>query len=129
MLTTVKTQLQLDIEATDNDVLGVGQALHSAVGTMLKGYKRFWTRPADQILAEINADLPKTLAIMSANTATGNALNAQLDIINDARFPRRAITVLPAEWSFDSTTYVFTYTAPPVVVPDPPVVVEPELPE
>ncbi|MEY2655443.1 MAG: hypothetical protein RLZZ524_2471, partial [Pseudomonadota bacterium] len=73
------------------------------------------------VLADLHADLPKTLAIFSLNTQAALAVNALLDAVNDARFPTRAPAELPAYWSFDPATG-FAYTPPP---PEPETITEP----
>lgn len=96
----------------DSAALAGSDAAHHLATVLHTQWQAFWQRPADTVLADINADLSKTLAIFQLNTQASEAVNALLDAVNDPRFSNRAPTSLPTGWAFDGTA--FTYMPPPV---------------
>jgi len=95
----------------DSAALAGAEAAHHLATVLQTQWQAFWQRPAETVLADIEADLPKTLAIFQLNTQASEAVNALLDAVNDPRFPRRAPTRLPSYWSFDGAA--FAYNPPP----------------
>jgi hypothetical protein len=73
-------------------------------------YQIFWQRNADEILAELNANVARNLAIFELNTKAGKAVNELLDALGDERFSTRAPITMPANWSFENGA--FAYVAP-----------------
>jgi len=100
----------------DSAALAGAEAAHHLATVLQTQWQAFWQRPADTVLSDIAADLPKTLAIFQLNTQASEAVNALLDAVNDPRFTRRAPTSLPAYWSFNGTT--FDYNPPPPPEPE-----------
>jgi hypothetical protein len=100
----------------DSAALAGAEAAHHLATVLRTQWTGFWQRDPAIVLADIQADLPKTLAIFALNTQAAEAINALLDAISDPRFQRRAPTTLPAHWSFDGTAFSY----------DPPVIEDPE---
>jgi hypothetical protein len=106
----------------DKATLAAAEAANHLASVMQSGWTSFWQRDSAEVLADIAADLPKTLAIFALNTQAGGSVNALLDAINDEHFPARAPVDLPPYWSFNGTA--FEYSPPPAPEPEP----EPEQP-
>jgi len=96
----------------DSAALAGAEAAHHLASVMRSGWLAYWSRTSETILADMAADLPKTLAIFALNTQAGLAVNALLDAINDDRFANRAPISLPAYWNFDGSAFVYTPTPP-----------------
>jgi len=100
--------------------LAGAEAAHHLAGVLRSGWERYWQRSPETILAEMDDDLPNTLAIFTLNTQAGTAVNALLDALDDDRFTARAPVALPDGWAFDGTAFAFTPTAPaPPTEPEP----------
>lgn len=110
MIHKPSTQLEADIAFKDSLVLEAAEAAHHAVTVMQSVYDRFWTLPADRLLAVLNHDITSSLAVLQANTAIGTPCNASLDALDLAQFSKRAPNSMPDGWVFDGTE--FTYTNP-----------------
>jgi hypothetical protein len=100
----------------DKATLAAAEAANHLATVMRAGWAAFWQRDPAEVLTDIAADLPKTLAIFALNTQAGTSVNALLDAINDPRFPARAPVDLPPYWSFNGAA--FEYSPPPI--PEPP---------
>jgi len=96
--------------ALDAAALAGAEAAHHLATVLRTQSAAFWQRDPAVVLAEIESDLSKTLAIFALNMQASTAVNALLDAISDPRYPNRAPIDLPPYWSFDGS--VFTYTAP-----------------
>ena len=120
---TPKTQLEIDLADVDQDVLEIAQAAHHLAVVMDARNRRFWSFPTDRLLSVLNANVPRTLSIFSANTALGTATNTALDSLNTEMFPVRA-PVVPgrSDIVFDGTQFVFV----PPQEPEPEPQQEPE---
>lgn len=101
----------------DKVTLAAAEAANHLATVMRAGWVAFWQRDPAEVLADIAADIPKTLAIFALNTQAGTSVNALLDAINDPRFPARSPVDLPPYWSFNGTEFV--YTPPPAPEPEP----------
>jgi len=97
--------------------LAGAEAAHHLATVLQVQWQAFWNRAPENVQADIESNLPQTLAIFALNTQAATAVNALLDAVNDPRFTRRAPTTLPAHWSFDGDQ--FAYTAPPEPEPEP----------
>jgi endonuclease/exonuclease/phosphatase (EEP) superfamily protein YafD len=96
----------------DASALAGAEAAHHLATVLKTQWTGFWQRDPATVLADIEADLPKTLAIFALNTQAAEAINAILDAISDPRFTNRAPTTLPAHWSFDGEAFSYH---PPVI--------------
>ena len=81
-LLTPKTQLEQDLAAKDESVLRAAEATNHLAAVLKNENELFWSLPTDRLLAVLNHDVPTTLATFAANTATGNAINATLDLLH-----------------------------------------------
>lgn len=111
-LITEKTQLLQDQDATDQRISRVAEALNHLAVTLTSANTDFWSREPSRILGELNADVPRSLAIFQSNTATGIAVNAQLDIVAMAKFRVRAPVSMPPGYGFNPEQG-FTFTPEP----------------
>jgi hypothetical protein len=101
----------------DTAALAGAQAAHYLATVLRSQWSAFWSRDPATVLADLHADLPKTLTIFQLNTQAALAVNALLDAVNDERFPTRAPAELPQYWTF-SPEGGFAY-APPAPEPEP----------
>jgi len=88
------TELDRDLADLTSDILAGAEALNHTASILRDRHARFWAVPTDRLIAVLNADVPRTLAIFQANTATATALNAQLDALDLPQFPLRAPTTI-----------------------------------
>lgn len=117
-LLTPKTELEKDLLAKDESVIRCAEAAHHFASVLRNENELFWSLPTDRLLAVLNHDVPTTLATFEANTATGNALNATLDLLALPQFPNRApVTAGRTDIVFNGTA--FEYVAPPAPKPEP----------
>jgi hypothetical protein len=94
----------------DSATLAGAESAHHLATVIDTQWQAFWLRDTATVMAEIEGDLQKTLAIFALNSQAAQAVNALLDAVNDARFPRRAPDAMPAGWAFDGSQ--FTYQPP-----------------
>ena len=90
--------------------LAGAEATHFLASVLNTQYQIFWQRNADEILAELNANVARNLAIFELNTKAGVAVNELLNSLGDERFSTRAPTTMPANWIFENGA--FAYVAP-----------------
>jgi hypothetical protein len=62
--------------------LRVAEAINHAIQTQIGTNAEFWGRQTREILDELNADIPDSLALFSGNTTLALALNASQDALN-----------------------------------------------
>lgn len=91
----------------DTAALAGAEAAHHLASVLQTQWAAFWQRDPSTVLADIEADLPKTLAIFELNTQAATAINTLLDAVDDPRFANRAPTSLPANWSFDGLAFSY----------------------
>jgi len=109
------TDLDRDLADLTADILAGAAALHHAAATLHARHARFWGVPTERLLAVLNADIPRTMAIFQANTAMASAINAQLDALALPEFATRAPTTVGREdIEFDAEAGQFV-----VIVPEP----------
>jgi hypothetical protein len=102
----------------DSAALAGAEAAHHLATVLRVQWNAFWLRDPATVIADIEADLPKTLAIFALNTQAATAVNALLNAVNDPRFANRAPDELPANWTFNGTA--FAYSAPEPLAPEEP---------
>jgi hypothetical protein len=113
-----QTRLEKNTALTAADAVTLGEAIHHTVTIQREIFRRFWGRPAEEILEEVNSDPARYASMLGANTAIGVPNNAQLDALthNDPvlaqRFPNRAPVAMPVGWSFAPESG-FAYAAAP----------------
>jgi hypothetical protein len=88
--------------------LAGAEASHHLASVLRTQYQTFWQRDTAAILAELNADVARNVAIFQLNTQAGIAVNALLDALNDSRFSTRAPVEMPPSWGFEDGQFVFT---------------------
>jgi hypothetical protein len=91
------SDLDRDLADLTADILAGAAALHHAAATLHARHARFWSVPTDRLLAVLNADIARTLAVFQANTAMATAINAQLDALALPEFATRAPTTVGRE--------------------------------
>lgn len=96
----------------DSCSLRGAEAAHHFAAVIRNQYDAFWQRDVAVLLADLNADVTKTLAIFGLNTQAATAVNAMLDAIDDPRWPTRAPAAMPEGFSFDQQAGTFGYVAP-----------------
>lgn len=107
-LLTQRTQLETDLATIDQSVMRVGRALHRAVMQLKYEHARFWGVPDERLLAVLNHDVARTIAVFTANTTIGAALNAALDQLSLPDLPERApVEYGRADVVFDQQTGQF----------------------
>lgn len=112
MLFSAKSQLEQDLALIDELLLQSAEACNHLAAVLRNGNERFWGLPTERLLAVLNADVPRTLAIFSANTATASSINAQLDQLGE-EFPGRApVESGRADIVFDPQAGVFVLAEP-----------------
>lgn len=90
--------------------LAGAEAAHFFASVLNTQHQTFWQRNVDEILAELNANVARNLAIFELNTKAGKAVNELLDALGDERFSTRAPVTMPAYWIFENGA--FAYVAP-----------------
>ncbi len=112
-LLTSRTQLEIDLANNDESVTKAGRAIHHAALVLSNEYKAFWALPTDRLLALLNHNVPRSLAVFAANTTAGTSLNSILDLLGDPALHIR-VPVEPArtDITFDQGTMQFVYTPP-----------------
>ena len=118
---TPKTQLEKDLAEKDAGIIRAATALHYAGTVIAAENAQFWALPQERLLAVLNDNVERTLAMFAANSAAGNAINSLLDQLGNEAFSHRAPITMPANWSFENGA--FAYTEPQL---EPEVIVEPE---
>ena len=121
MLTTPKTQLQLDRDANDARVKRIATALHYVAGVMTHEHREYWSLSDDRLLAVLNDDVAVTFARNEANDKIANAINDALGALNDPELTHRAPTA-PGRSDIgfaDGAFFIIPPPPPPEPEPDP----------
>ena len=106
--TTDQDQLAKDILALDKGIVRVGEALNHAAAVIKREHKATWSLPDDRLLALLNANVQKTLAIAAAKDKAATEINSLLNQLNIARYTNRAPVGMGREdVRFDSTASRF----------------------
>ncbi len=103
--------------------LRVAEAVNYLITVQITENNAFWQRDVQEILAELNEDIPEALTTFQGNTALGNALNATISVLNvrdengNEIFPIRApVESGRSDIVFDGTAFVYV---PPEPGPEP----------
>lgn len=109
-LFTEKTQLQRDLDFKDSLILRALEAANHLAITLDQGYREFYALPPERVAAVLNADIPRSLAMMEGNTNLGVAANTALDAASYGTV--RAPVELPPHVSFNGSQFVVTSPVP-----------------
>lgn len=85
-----KTQAQADLEDLDGGILRVAEALNHAAAVLTAEHSKVWGLPDDRLLALLNANVSRTIAIAQAKDKAAQEINSLLNMLNLARFTNRA---------------------------------------
>jgi hypothetical protein len=107
---TPKTQLEKDLAEKDAGIIRAATALHYAGTVIAAENAQFWALPQDRLLAVLNDNVERTLAMFAANSAAANAINSLLDQIGNEALSHRAPTAMPEGYVFANGA--FAYVAP-----------------
>jgi len=101
-----KTQLEKDLADKDASIIRAATALHYAATVLEAENARFWSLPDARLLAVLNDNAERTLAMFAANEAAANAINALLDQVGDETLTHRApVAAGRSDILFDGTTF------------------------
>jgi hypothetical protein len=107
------SQAEQDLALLDNGILQVAEALNHAAARCKSAQGAVAGLPIDRFLAVLNADKPRTQAILDARARIGAAINAELDALGLDKYSNRAPVDLGVDGiSFDGQDWI--YTAPEV---------------
>jgi hypothetical protein len=98
--------------------LAGAEAAHFFASVLNTQHQTFWKRNVDEILAELNANVARNLAIFELNTKAGVAVNELLDSLGDDRFSNRAPVTMPANWSFENGAFAYAEPTPEIEAND-----------
>lgn len=105
-------QLAKDIVALDKGIVRVGEALNHAAAVLTREHKATWSLPDDRLLALLNANVQRTLAIAAAKDKAATELNNLLNQLNIAKFTNRAPVGFGREdVSYDAEAKLFVIIA------------------
>lgn len=107
---TPKTQLEKDLAEKDAGIIRAATALHYAGTVIAAENAQFWALPQDRLLAVLNDNVERTLAMFEANSAAANAINSLLEQIGNEALIHRVPTTMPEGYVFENG--VFAYVAP-----------------
>jgi hypothetical protein len=110
IMLTPKTQLEKDLAEKDAGIIRAATALHYAGTVIASENAKFWALPQDRLLAILNDNVERTLAMFAANSAAANAINSLLDQIGNEALSHRVPTSMPSNWVFENGA--FAYVAP-----------------
>lgn len=85
-----KTEAQADLEALDEGILRVAEALNHAAAVLTSEHSKVWGMPDERLLALLNASVPRTIAIAQAKDKAAAEINALLDALKLAKYSNRA---------------------------------------
>ena len=107
---TPKTQLEKDLAEKDAGIIRAATALHYAGTVIAAENAQFWALPQERLIAVLNDNAERTLAMFAANSAAANAINSLLNQIGDEALIHRVPTTMPPNWVFENGA--FAYVAP-----------------
>lgn len=114
-----KAQLEKDVAQLDAGILRAAEALNHAAGVLAREHNYIWSLPDDRLLALLNANVQRSIAIAQAKDKAAAEINSLLNQLNIARFTNRApIGFGRADVSFNQETQLFEIE--PVDQPVPP---------
>lgn len=101
------TQLDQDLLLLDNIIARTAEAAHHYAVVSSACNVEFWAIPIERLLPLLNADVPRSLAILTGNTELNTQVNASLVAVGDARFTSRApVTMGRSDISFNGTEFI-----------------------
>ena len=116
---TPKTQLEKDLAEKDATIIRAATALHYAATVLEAENTRFWALPDARLLAVLNDNAERTLAMFAANEAAANAINALLDQVADETLTHRApVSAGRSDIQFDGTTFTIAPKPEPAPTQD-----------
>jgi hypothetical protein len=98
--------------------LAGAEAAHFFASVLNIQHQAFWKRNVDEILAELNANVARNLAIFELNTKAGVAVNELLDALGDEQFSTRAPITMPSNWSFENGAFAYIEPTPEIEAND-----------
>lgn len=112
-LIPAKPQIQQDAEQLTEGIVNVAEALNHTATILQIEHDRFWSLPDARLLAVLNADVPRMLAISAAKDAAAVQINALLNQLNLAKYAKRAPTGLGrADVIFNAQSNLFEIVPP-----------------
>ena len=102
---TPKTQLEKDLAEKDAGIIRAATALHYAGTVIAAENAQFWSLPDDRLLAVLNDNVERTLAMFEANSAAANAINSLLDQLGNEALIHRVPTTMPSNWVFENGAF------------------------
>lgn len=108
-----KTQEQVDLERLDQGILAVAQALNHAAAVLTSEHSAIWALPDERLLAVLNANVQRTIAIATAKDEAAAQINSLLNKLNIPQYTNRApIGFGRADVKFDQATSLFVIVPP-----------------
>jgi hypothetical protein len=95
----------------DRQVLRIAEALNHTASIMTSASKAIYSGDPVQLVADLNADLENSVALMTANKTLGLGINTHLDTLDLPKYAKR----VPLEIGHPHITLTaegFVYTAP-----------------
>ena len=100
--------LEADIQKLDAGILRSAEALNHAAAVLTREHNAIWSLPDDRLIALLNADVKRTIAIAAAKDKAALEINSLLNKLNIARYTNRAPVGLGREdVKFDEATSKF----------------------
>jgi len=120
-LIPIQSEAEQDVALRDRIVAQAAMATQQLAMQLRQLSQQFWALPTERLLAVLNADVAKTLAIFAANTQLATDLNANLDALASPQFAMRApVSMGRNDIVFDGSAFVLVAPpATPVVEPTP----------
>jgi hypothetical protein len=112
IMLTPKTQLEKDLAEKDAGIIRAATALHYAGTVIAAENAQFWSLPQDRLLAVLNDNVERTLAMFAANSAAANAINSLLDQIGNEALSHRAPTAMPEGYVFANGAFAYAEPQP-----------------
>ena len=89
-LVSEKTQAEKDQDTLSIGILRVAEALNHTAAILTREHKAIWSLPDDRLLALLNANVQRTLAIAAAKDKAAVEINSLLNQLNLSRYTNRA---------------------------------------
>jgi len=122
-LIPIQSEAEQDVALRDRIVAQAAMATQQLAMQLRQLSQQFWALPTERLLAVLNADVAKTLAIFAANTQLATDLNANLDALASPQFAMRApVSMGRNDIVFDGSAFVLV--APPATPAESPSPVE-----
>lgn len=82
--------LDADIAKLNAGILRSAEALNHAAAVLTREHNVIWSLPDDRLIALLNADVKRTLAIAAAKDKAAVEINSMLNQLNISRYTNRA---------------------------------------